>query len=98
MARLTKTDEFRERLGIEMDHLKARLAELNASGRKLRLEARLDFEKGLKALEKTEKDIKVRMAEWTKAGGKAGEEVKKGLQRAAKDLKKAIDDAASRLK
>jgi len=98
MARLTKTDEFRERLGIEMDHLKARLTELKASGRQLRLEARLDFEKGLKALEKAEKDLKVRMGEWTKAGGKAGEDVKKGLQRAARDLKKAIDDAASHLK
>ena len=98
MAKLTKTDEFRERLGIEMDHIKAGLAELKAKGRELKLEARLDFDKGLRAFEKTEKDLKVRMGEWAKAGGKAGEDVKSGLQRAAKDLKKAIGDAASRLK
>ena len=48
MAKLTKTDEFLERLGIEMDHIKAGLIELKAKGRKLGLEARLDFEKGLK--------------------------------------------------
>ena len=69
MAKLTKTDEFLERLGIEMDHIKAGLIELKARGRKLGLEARLDFEKGLESIEKTEKDLKVRMEEWAKAGG-----------------------------
>jgi hypothetical protein len=98
MAKLTKTDEFLERLGIEMDHIKAGLMELKARGRKLGLEARLDFEKGLKSLEKTEKDLKVRMGEWAKAGEKAGADVKTGLERAAKELKKAVGDAASRLK
>jgi hypothetical protein len=98
MAKLTKTDEFLERLGIEMDHIKARLMELKARGRKLGLEARLDFEKGLKSLEKTEKDLKVKMGEWAKAGEKAGADVKTGLERAAKELKKAVGDAASRLK
>jgi hypothetical protein len=50
MVKLTKKDEFLERLGIEMDHVKA------------------------------------------------GEDVKKGLERAAKDLKKAVDGAYARLK
>ncbi|HMA54242.1 MAG TPA: hypothetical protein VKT17_07245 [Acidobacteriota bacterium] len=98
MAKLTKTDEFLERLGIEMDHVKAGLMELKAKGRKLGLEARLDFEKGVGSLEKMEKDLKVRMEEWAKAGGKAGADVKTGLERAAKELKKAVSDAASRLK
>ena len=98
MAKLTKTDEFLERLGIEMDHVKAGLIELKARGRKLGLEARLDFEKGLESIEKTQKDLKVRMEEWAKAGGKAGADVKTGLERAAKELKKAVRDAASRLK
>ncbi len=98
MAKLTKTDEFLERLGIEMDHVKAGLTELKARGRKLGLEARLDFEKGLDSIEKTQKDLKVRMEEWAKAGGKAGADVKTGLERAAKELKKAVSDAASRLK
>ncbi len=98
MAKLTKTDEFLERLGIEMDHIKAGLIELKARGRKLGLETRLDFEKGLESIEKTQKDLKVRMEEWAKAGGKAGADVKTGLERAAKELKKAIGDAASRLK
>ena len=44
------------------------------------------------------KHIKVRMGEWSKAGQKAGEDIKKGLERAAKDLKKAVDDAYARLK
>ena len=54
MERLTKKDEFLERLGLEMDHVKAGLTELKAKGRKLQLEARLDFEKGLQSLEKME--------------------------------------------
>ena len=98
MAKLTRTDEFLERLGIEMDHIKAGLTELKAQGRKLGLETRLDFEKGLKSLEKTEQDLKVRMGEWAKVGGQAGADVKMGLERAAKELKKAINAAASRLK
>ena len=98
MAKLSKTDEYLERLGIEMDHIKAGLMELKAKGRKLQLVARLDFDKGLKSLEKTQADLKVRMADWAKAGGEAGAEVKKGLERAARDLKKAVQDAASRLK
>jgi hypothetical protein len=98
MAKLTKKDEFLERLGIEMDHVKAGLTELKAKSRKLKLEARLEYDKGLKSLEKTERELKVRMGEWTKAGAKAGDDMKKGLERAAKDLKKAVDDAFARLK
>lgn len=98
MTKMTKTDEFLERLGIEMEHIKAGLTELKARGRELKLEARLDYEKGLESLEKAQKDLKVKMGEWAKAGEKAGADVKKGLEAAAKDLKKAVDDAASRLK
>jgi hypothetical protein len=98
MAKLTKKDEFLERLGIEMDHVKAGLMELKAKSRTLKLEARLEYDKGLKSLEEKEGELKVRMGEWIKAGEKAGEDVKKGLERAAKDLKKAVDDAYARLK
>ncbi len=98
MAKMTKKDELMERLAVEMDHIKAGLAELKAKGRKLKLEARLDYEKGLRSFETAQKDLKVRMGEWSKAGEKAGGEVKKGLEQAAKDLKKAIAAAAERLK
>jgi len=98
MAKLTKTDEFLERLGIEMDRVKAGLMELKAKGRTLKLEARLEYDRGLKSLEKKEQELKIRMGEWTKAGQEVGEDMKKGLERAAKDLKKAVDDAYARLK
>jgi hypothetical protein len=98
MTKLTKKDEFLERLGIEMDHVKAGLMELKAKSRKLKLEARLEYDRGLKSLEKKERELKVQMGEWNKAGKKAGEDVKKGIERAAKDLKKAVDDAYARLK
>ena len=98
MARLTKKDEFAERLGIEMDHIKAGLMELRTKGRKLKLEARLEFEKNRASLEAKEKELKGKMGEWVKAGGAAGAEVKQGVERAAKELKKAVKDAAARLK
>jgi len=98
MAKLNKKDEFLERIGIEMDHVKAGLMELKAKSRKLKLEARLEYDKGLRSLVKTERELKVRMGEWSKAGQKAGVDVKQGLERAAKDLKKAVDDAYARLK
>jgi hypothetical protein len=81
-----------------MDHIKAGLMELKAKGRKLGLEARLDYEKGLGSIEKMQKDLKARMENWAEVGGKAGADVKKGLEQAAKDIKKALDAAASRLK
>lgn len=98
MNRMSKSDELRERLAIEMEHIKAGLTELKAKGRKLKLEARLDFDKGLESLEKAQKDLKVKIGEWGEAGEKAGAEVIKGLEAAAKDLKKAVKNAASRLK
>ncbi|HSQ79420.1 MAG TPA: hypothetical protein VLN41_02400 [Candidatus Bathyarchaeia archaeon] len=95
---MTKSEEFRERLAIEMDHIKAGLAELKVKGRRLKLEARKDFDKGLQSFETAQGDLKVRIGEWSKAGEKAGAEVKKGLAQAAKDLKKAIAAASDRLK
>jgi hypothetical protein len=98
MPKMSRTDELRERLSIEMDHVKARLLELKARARKLGLEARLDYEKGLRALEKKERELSGHMKDWAKAGGKAGTEMKKGLELAAKDLKKAVEDAWARLR
>jgi hypothetical protein len=98
MPKMSRTDELRERLSIEMDQVKARMLELKARARKLGLEARLDYEKGLRALEKKEKELKVHLKDWAKAGGKAGAEMKKGIELAAKDLKKAVEDAWDRLK
>jgi hypothetical protein len=98
MKKLTKQDELKERLGIEMDLVKARMLELKAKGRKLGLGARKELDKNLVSLEKTQADLKVRMGEWAKAGEKASADMKKGLERAAKELKKAVDDAAARLK
>lgn len=95
---MTKKDELKERLAIEMDHIKAGLADLKVKGRRLKLEARLDFDKGVKAFETAQKDLKVRIGEWSKAGEKAGTDVKKGLEEAAKELKKGIAAARARLK
>jgi uncharacterized coiled-coil protein SlyX len=98
MQKMSKTDELRERLAIEMDHIKARMIELKAQARKLGLEARLDLEKRLGSFEKTQEELKAHLADWAKAGEKATADMKKGLEKAAKELKKAVDDAASRLK
>src|SRR5512137_179179 len=98
MAKLTRKDEFAERLGIEMDHIKAGLMELRAKGRKLRLEARVEFEKNRASLEAKEKELKSKVGEWAKAGEAAGAEFKKGAERAAKELRKAVKDAAARLR
>jgi hypothetical protein len=98
MQKMSKTDELRERLAIEMDHIKARVLELKAQARKLGLEARLDVEKRLGSFEKTQEEIKAHLADWAKAGEKATADMTKGLEKAAKELKKAVDDAASRLK
>ena len=63
MAKMTKKDELMERLGIEMDHIKAGLAELKVKGRKLQLEARLDLDKGVKSFETAQKDLKKAIGE-----------------------------------
>ena len=98
MTKQNITDEFTKRFGIEMDNVKARLAELKGKGRELKVEARKDFQKTMQALEKREKELEARMGEWVRVGKMAGADVKKGLERAAKELKKGVDDAASHLK
>lgn len=98
MQRTSKADELRQRLSIEMDHIKARMLELKAKARKLGLEARLDLEKSLGSMEKAQEELKTRVADWAKAGEKATADIRKGLEKAARDLKKAVDDVAARLK
>ncbi len=68
MEKLSKKDELLERIGIEMDHIKARVLELKAQARKLGLEARLDLEKRLGSFEKTQEELKAHLADWAKAG------------------------------
>jgi hypothetical protein len=98
MKKTSKADELRERLSIEMDHIKARTLEIKAKARKLGLEARLDLEKRVGSFEKAQEELKVHIADWAKAGEKATADIRKGLEKAARDLKKAVDDIASRLK
>jgi uncharacterized coiled-coil protein SlyX len=98
MQRTSKADELRQRLSIEMDHIKARMLEIKAQARKLGLEARLDLEKRLGPFEKAQEELKAHIAEWAKAGEKATADIRKRLEKGAKDLKKAVDDVAARLK
>ena len=98
MQKTSKAEELRERLSIEMDHIKARMLEIKAQARKLGLEARLDLEKRVGSFEKAQAELKAHIAEWAKAGEKATAEIRKGLEKTANDLKKAVDDVAARLK
>ena len=98
MTEPTKKDEFLRSLGIEMDDVKATLAELKEKGKKLSAEAKLDLEKTLKELEPKQKQLEAKLGEWAKAGKIAGAEVVKGLEGAAKELKKGVDAAVASLK
>lgn len=98
MTEPTKIDEFMKSLGVEVEHVKARLAELKATGGKLTLEAKKDLERTIKALEVKQKELEVKMGEWAKVGKMAGADVAEGLKRAAKELKKGVDEAAAHLK
>ncbi len=50
MTEPTKRDDFLRSLGIEMDDVKATLAELKEKGKKLSAEAKRDLENTLKEL------------------------------------------------
>jgi len=93
MARMTKTEKFKAKFDIEMDHIRAALIELRAKAKGAKLDARLEFEKGLDALEKNQGDLKAKLDEWAKTGKEAGGELKKGIKRSAKDLKKSVKKA-----
>jgi hypothetical protein len=93
MARLTKQEKFQAKIGIEMDHLKARLIELRAKAKEVKLDAKLEYDKTLDALEKTQADIKTRFEEWTKTGQELAGDMKKTIKHSVKDLKKAVKDA-----
>jgi hypothetical protein len=93
MAKLTKQEKFQAKIGIEMDHLKARLIELRAKANEVKLDAKVEYDKTLDALEKTQADIKTRLEEWTKTGQELAGDMKKTIKRSVKDLKKSIKDA-----
>jgi hypothetical protein len=91
MAKLKKTDEFQERIGILMDRTKAKLLELKAGAREARLGARLDYDKGIRALEKKQGELKKSFGEWQKAGQAAGRDLSKKIEDTARDLKKILE-------
>ena len=91
MAKLTKTDEFQERIGILIDHAKARLFELKAGAREARLGARQDYARGIRALEKKQGELKTHFAAWQKAGQGASRDLIKKIEDTARDLRKSLD-------
>lgn len=93
MARLTKIEKFKAKIDIEMDHIKARLIELRAKAKEAKLDAQVEFDKGLDALDKAQEDLKAKLDEWAKAGKEAGKDLKKGIKRSAKQLKKSVKKA-----
>ncbi len=98
MAKQAKKDDLLTQLGLDMDHIKARLAELKTAGAKLTAEAKKDLDKSVKAFESKHKDLEVKMGEWAKTGKAAGADIAEGLKRAAKELKAAVEEAATHLK
>jgi hypothetical protein len=98
MARISKKDEFQERIGVQMDHVKAGLMELKARARSVQLDARLEYRKQVEALEKKQKELKARVGGWKKAGRAAGKDLEKGIERSARELGKAVERAFGRLK
>jgi hypothetical protein len=93
VARMTKMEKFRVKMDIEMDHIRAALIELRAKAKEAKLDGRLEYEKGLDALEKNHGDLKTKIDEWAKAGKEAGGEIAKGIKRSAKDLQKGVKKA-----
>lgn len=98
MAKLKKTDEFQERIGILMDRAKARLLELKAGAREARLEARRDYDKGVRALEKKQTELKAHFGEWQKTGQTASRDLMKKIDAAARDLRKTLESQPKKKK
>ncbi len=97
MARLSRKDKFLAKIGIEMDHLKARLIELRAKAKEAKLEARTELDKSLDSLEKMQAEVKAKLDEWAKAGKEAGGELKKGIKRSTGEVKKSVKQAYKNL-
>jgi ElaB/YqjD/DUF883 family membrane-anchored ribosome-binding protein len=93
MARLTRKEKFQAKISLEMDRIKAGLFELRAKTKEAKLDARVEWDKSLDALEKMQAEVKDRLEEWAKAGQDAGKELKKTIKRSTKELKKSVKDA-----
>jgi hypothetical protein len=97
MRKMTRRDKFQAKIGIEMDHFKAKLLELRAKAKEVKLDAREEFDKGLDALEKAQEDLKRHLDEWTEAGKEAGKDLRKSIKRSSKSLKKSVKKTYQRL-
>lgn len=97
MAKLTRAEKFQAKMGIQMEHARAALIEMKAKAREMKLEARMELDKSLEALEKKHGELKVKLDEWGKAGQEAGQELKKGIKASAKELKQSVKEAYRKL-
>ncbi|MGD1010078.1 MAG: hypothetical protein ABR951_08010 [Candidatus Aminicenantales bacterium] len=93
MARLTRIEKFKTKIDIEMDHVRAALIELRAKAKEVKLDTRVEIEKGLDAIEKGQADIGSKLDEWAKAGKDAAGDLKKTIKRSTKDLRKSVKKA-----
>lgn len=95
MAR-SVTGDFKERMSIEMELVRAKLIELKAKARRAKLDGKADYRHAIKALDGKRKDLAKTIAAAAKSGKQAGHELTTGLERSFKDLKKAVNRARAR--
>ncbi len=95
MAR-SVTGDFKERMSIEMELVRAKLIELRAKARRARLDGKADYRHAIKELDGRRKDLTKGLSAAARSGKQAGHELTAGLEKSFKELKKAVDKARAR--
>jgi hypothetical protein len=95
MAR-SVTGDFKERMSIEMELVRAKLIELRAKARRARLDGKADYRQAIKALDERRKDLAKGLSATARSGKQAGHELTAGLEKSFKELRRAVDRARAR--
>lgn len=93
---MDKKEIYREKMDARMKELNAKIDELKARAQKSKADAKLEYTKGVDALEEKRDELKKNIKEWNEAGEQSAEDLRQGIEEAFFDLKEALKSATAR--
>ncbi len=86
-----KTDAYAQKLESKVEQWSAELDRLRARTKEMSADARLEYERRIGDLEHKQQDARSRIDAVRAAAGEAGEELKRGAERAVDDLGRSLE-------
>ena len=93
-----KRKAYEEKLDAQLEEWNAQIALLKAKAAKARVEAKIDYNKTIDALQRRQDEARAKLHELKASGDEAWEDLKTGAEKAWAEVKDAFHDAISKFK